>query len=69
MNYAKYIKEVSAVHVVLLCANTCRTSSRSVLVRTTCADGSRQCFGTHDDEKFLDAGLEQTWRLWLFQGG
>lgn len=33
------------------------------------ADGSRQCFGTHDDEKFLDSGLEQTWRLWLFQGG
>jgi hypothetical protein len=46
----------------------CRRTAAS-LVRTTCADGSRQCFGTHDDEKFLDAGLEQTWRLWLFQGG
>ena len=26
-----------------------------------------QCFGTYDDEKYLDTGLDQDWRLWLFQ--
>jgi hypothetical protein len=26
-----------------------------------------QCFGTHDDVKFQETDLEQTWRLWLFQ--
>ncbi|RSH95203.1 hypothetical protein EHS25_000289 [Saitozyma podzolica] len=38
-------------------------------VVSKCPEGSSivDCFGTHDDEKFLDAGLEQTWRLWLFQ--
>ncbi|KIJ60108.1 hypothetical protein HYDPIDRAFT_99441 [Hydnomerulius pinastri MD-312] len=25
------------------------------------------CFGTHDDSKFLDTSLEEEWRLWLFQ--
>ena len=26
-----------------------------------------QCFGTYDDSKFQDVGLDQDWRLWLFQ--
>ena len=26
-----------------------------------------QCFGTYDDGKYLDTGLDQDWRLWLFQ--
>ncbi|KAL7421306.1 Serine carboxypeptidase S28 [Cryptotrichosporon argae] len=25
------------------------------------------CFGTDDDAQFRDTGLDQTWRLWLFQ--
>jgi hypothetical protein len=25
------------------------------------------CFGTYDDTKFQDTGLDQDWRLWLFQ--
>lgn len=27
-----------------------------------------KCFGTKDPEKFREADLSQTWRLWLFQG-
>jgi hypothetical protein len=26
-----------------------------------------QCFGTFDDEKYRDTGIDQSWRLWLFQ--
>lgn len=26
-----------------------------------------QCFGTFDDEQYLSATLDDTWRLWLFQ--
>ncbi|KAJ3510022.1 hypothetical protein NLJ89_g4906 [Agrocybe chaxingu] len=25
------------------------------------------CFGTYDDEQYQDTGLDQDWRLWLFQ--
>ncbi|KAF8170938.1 peptidase S28 [Pholiota molesta] len=25
------------------------------------------CFGTFDDEKYRDTGIDQSWRLWLFQ--
>ncbi|KAI0632354.1 peptidase S28 [Trametes polyzona] len=33
-----------------------------------CTGGTvEDCFGTHDDSKFKDADLSQTWRLWLFQ--
>ncbi|TFK89724.1 peptidase S28 [Polyporus arcularius HHB13444] len=33
-----------------------------------CPDGAvEECFGTWDDSKFHDTGLDQTWRLWLFQ--
>ncbi|KIM40869.1 hypothetical protein M413DRAFT_445651 [Hebeloma cylindrosporum] len=28
---------------------------------------TEDCFGTYDDEKYLDTGLDQDWRLWLFQ--
>lgn len=39
-------------------------------IASQCPDSSTtaECFGTHDDEKFQDDGLDQTWRLWLFQG-
>lgn len=26
-----------------------------------------QCFGTYDDAQFQSTGLDQIWRLWLFQ--
>ncbi|KDR82923.1 hypothetical protein GALMADRAFT_238593 [Galerina marginata CBS 339.88] len=26
-----------------------------------------ECFGTFDDEKYRDTGIDQDWRLWLFQ--
>ncbi|PIL22459.1 hypothetical protein GSI_15147 [Ganoderma sinense ZZ0214-1] len=33
-----------------------------------CPDGAvEDCFGTYDDSKFRDTGLDQIWRLWLFQ--
>lgn len=28
---------------------------------------SLQCFGTYDDSKYTDTGIDQDWRLWLFQ--
>ncbi|KJA23225.1 hypothetical protein HYPSUDRAFT_137830 [Hypholoma sublateritium FD-334 SS-4] len=32
------------------------------------SEGSvEDCFGTYDDEKYRDTGIEQKWRLWLFQ--
>ncbi|KAF8810219.1 peptidase S28 [Phlegmacium glaucopus] len=38
-------------------------------VVSNCPSGSpvEKCFGTYDDEKYRDTGLDQTWRLWLFQ--
>ncbi|KAI0770214.1 peptidase S28 [Fomes fomentarius] len=33
-----------------------------------CPGGAvEECFGTWDDSKFQDTGLDQIWRLWLFQ--
>ncbi|TFK34727.1 serine carboxypeptidase S28-domain-containing protein [Crucibulum laeve] len=29
--------------------------------------GVEDCFGTYDGSKYLDTGLDQDWRLWLFQ--
>ncbi|KAF9234953.1 peptidase S28 [Melanogaster broomeanus] len=26
-----------------------------------------ECYGTYDDDKFIDTSLDQTWRLWTFQ--
>ncbi len=59
MNYAKYIRE----HVVASCPTDAVDVSYELRVRS-----SHQCFGNHDDTKFQVDDLEQTWRLWLFQG-
>ncbi|OSD07302.1 peptidase S28 [Trametes coccinea BRFM310] len=32
-----------------------------------CTSTVEDCFGTFDDAKFQETGLEQTWRLWVFQ--
>ncbi|KAF4617719.1 hypothetical protein D9613_006175 [Agrocybe pediades] len=38
-------------------------------VVSRCPEGTNveECFGTYDDDSYLDTGLDQTWRLWLFQ--
>lgn len=36
-------------------------------MKHTGIDNEFQCFGSHDDEKYLDDSLSDTWRLWLFQ--
>ncbi len=69
-NYAKYIKDVSS-SVSLACALLVLTRlphlPRQNFV-SQCPNGAvEECFGTWDDSKFHDTGLDQTWRLWLFQ--
>ncbi|KAF8157984.1 peptidase S28 [Crassisporium funariophilum] len=38
-------------------------------VVSRCPDESttEECFGTFNDDKYLDTGIDQDWRLWLFQ--
>ncbi|KAH9922863.1 peptidase S28 [Epithele typhae] len=51
-NYARYIKQASSfLKFVAACPN----------------GDVEECFGSFDDSKFLDTGLDQEWRLWLFQ--
>jgi hypothetical protein len=54
VNYGKYIKS----SVVSRCPAAGNSPSPAEI---------EDCFGSHDDSKFLDDGLDQTWRLWLFQ--
>ncbi|KAJ7741312.1 serine carboxypeptidase S28-domain-containing protein [Mycena metata] len=38
-------------------------------VVSRCPEGfsTEECFGTYDDSKYEDVGIDQEWRLWLFQ--
>ena len=71
-NYAKYIKAVSIpmpfVPPVFALMRQCLPSPLQQNIVSQCPDGAvEECFGTYDDSQYHDTGLDQTWRLWLFQ--
>jgi hypothetical protein len=49
-------------------ANYAKYIKENIVSRCPEEAGVEECFGSHDDAKFKDDGLDQEWRLWLFQG-